>query len=104
MSNGWHRTEQYLIMAAQLTILCVCPIPLVEYSWRDNYLDKDGSQVLEQQFLSDYIFAFMLTRLYFLFKAGFNYSMLADPFSKKTCIHQYGFYPNTWFILKTKMQ
>lgn len=45
----------------------------------------------------------MFLRIFFFFKGKFNYSHYADPYSKRLC-KQYGFYPNTFFLFKSKMQ
>lgn len=45
----------------------------------------------------------MFIRIFFIFKSAFNYSIYANPYSKRVCKDN-GFYPTTWFIFKGYMQ
>ena len=50
-------------------------------------------------FLSDYFFAFMFCRFFFLMRTIFNHSIYTDAFFKKLC-REYGFNPGVRFTLK----
>ena len=82
----------------------VSPIPYteVQFSETDNGIDsryKEGQEVISVQYLSDYLSAFMIIRIYFFYKCYVNYSNYRDPFSKMIC-KEHNFYPGCFFILK----
>jgi hypothetical protein len=59
---------------------------------------KDAPWVVPT-FLSDYFFAIMFLRIFFLIRTIFNHSIYTDAFFKKLC-REYGFNPGVRFTLK----
>ena len=80
-------------------MLMISPIPGLDYQF--NIYSVQTGELKHIQYLSDYICMFMFIRLYFIFKARFNYSKYRDAFSKKIC-KELKFYPSNWFIFKVK--
>lgn len=63
----------------EFLVMMVCPIP-----YCDGYVTVYGRENKEVTYLvSELIFAFMFLRLYFVFRAIFNYSIYNDAYSKK---------------------
>lgn len=52
--------------------------------------------------LSDFLFAFMFLRLFFLLRTSFNYSIYTDAVSRKIC-RSYGFTSDLKFAIKCKL-
>jgi hypothetical protein len=81
----------------ELLILCIFPIPY--YDW---YFTIEAKDVVCTYIYSELIIVIMLLRLYFVFRALFNYSIFNDAYSKKLC-NQYGFYPTYDFTFRCYM-
>jgi hypothetical protein len=81
----------------ELLILCIFPIPY--YDW---YFIIEAKDVICTYIYSELIIVIMLLRLYFVFRALFNYSIFNDAYSKKLC-NQYGFYPTYDFTFRCYM-
>ena len=83
----------------------VSPIPNFDKVFLETFVDRksaDGQEIIDSvQYFSDFISAFMIIRLFFVFKCIFNYSKYRDPFSKTIC-KEHNFFPSNWFILKVK--
>lgn len=77
-----------------------------EVKFRETFIVIDGASqgatfTDSVQYLSDYLSAFMVARIYFFYKDRFNNSRYRDPFSKQIC-KEHNFYTSNWFILKVK--
>lgn len=91
-----------------MLILFVSPIPFYDYKFTETYVkinatDDNPKTIDSIQYLSDYLSAFMVFRLYFIVNSSFNYSTYRDPFSKIICKDN-NFYPSNWFIFKTQSE
>ena len=91
----------------EVMLLLMCPLPWFEYYVEFPYVlsaKNNRTGVLEniviKQFLSDFIMCFMFFRIFFGFRAIFNYSIYSDAYSRKVCKY-YDFYPGFRFILKS---
>lgn len=75
----------------EVLILLLCPIPYWDFYvsidyYRGKTLGTDIDQgITINQLFSDYILCFMFLRLFFLFRAMFNYSIYSDAYSRKVC-------------------
>lgn len=83
----------------EFLILLVFPYPFFEKNLSINYINEDDTSLRHHLFFSDYLLAFMFTRLFFLFRCRFNYSIYTDAYAKKLC-REHGFYPGFRFIFK----
>lgn len=99
---GFDRRRCSKMVAIDLLVLLVCPVPMFETIISHVYkIDKAPEDtIVVHQWLSDYILCFMLFRMYFVVRAGFNYNYLSDAYSKRLC-RMHNFYPGFRFILKS---
>jgi len=80
--------------------LIICPIPYYDFIIMINAPSLDRMSTIKIYYLlSDFILAFMFARVFFLMRAGFNYSMFMDVYSKKLC-KAFGFTANVRFAYK----
>lgn len=61
-------------------------------STKDNYVDVN-------YFLSDFLFAFMFMRFYYLIRTLMNFSVYSELYSKRVC-YKYKFEASTSFCVK----
>lgn len=84
-------TKTFLI---EILILLISPIPF--YDW---YIPIRAKSYHVVYFVSEFLFAFMFLRIFFLVRAVFNYSVYTNAHSKKLC-QTYGFSAGVRFTLK----
>ena len=65
----------------EMFMLMLCPIPY--YDWYVVFFAKKG--IIVNYLASDFILAAMWSRIYFIVRAIFNYSIYTDAYSKKLC-------------------
>lgn len=86
----------------ELSILLIHNIPNVEYEFTFYIIDMLNTKSIEIPViyrLSDFIFAFMFMRVYFLIRTFFTFTIYADLHSKKVCA-KYGVEADTAFYVK----
>jgi hypothetical protein len=87
----------------EFTILAIHPIPYYEYFFDINIIDMMGTKknTMPVRYLvcSDFMFALMCMRVYFLVRTLMNFTVYADLYSKRICA-KYGFEQDTSFALK----
>lgn len=82
----------------EMFILMLVPIPFV-----DKYIEMTcRSNVKVVYLFSDFMFACMWMRLYFLVRTLFNFSIYRDPLSKKLC-QAYGFKGGITYAIKCNL-
>jgi len=92
----------------EISILLIHNMPYVEQEYTFYIIDMLNTKsvlIPVTYMLSDFIFAFMFLRIYFLIRTFFTFTIYADLYSKKVCA-KYGFEANTSFYIKalfTKM-
>jgi hypothetical protein len=87
---------------AEVIVIAVHPFPYIEKLYIVPTLDMMDTKSVYldiEYLLSDFLFAFMFLRVYFLIRTCMNYSVYNELFSRKIC-HQYGFDGNTSFCIK----
>lgn len=87
----------------EFTILAIHPIPYYEYPFKIDIIDMMGSKKeafpVTYLLCSDFFFAGMCMRVYFLVRTMMNFSVYAELYSKRICV-KYGFEQDTSFCLK----
>ena len=81
----------------EVLILCIFPIPYMDW-----YFSIEAKDLTCNYVYSELVIVAMLARLFFVFRAVFNYSVFSDAYSKKLC-NQYGFYPTYDFTFRCYM-
>mmetsp|Transcript_9092 Transcript_9092/g.6847 ORF Transcript_9092/g.6847 Transcript_9092/m.6847 type:complete len:211 (-) Transcript_9092:829-1461(-) len=82
--------------------LAIFPYPGVERLYTFEIIDMLGSKssyLAVDYYLSDFLFAFMFLRIYFLVRTLFNFTIYTDLYSKKVCV-KHGFEASTYFYVK----
>jgi hypothetical protein len=64
-----------------------------------DFLGTKSNYVPVKYFLSDFLFAFMFLRFYFVIRTLLNFCIFSDLFSKRTCA-KFGFEAGTSFYVK----
>lgn len=86
----------------EFCILALHPPPNYEVEYTYEIIDMLGtkSKLMPVRYkLSDFLFAFMFMRIYFLIRTFFNFTIYADLYSKRVCA-KYGFEGSTSFYVK----
>jgi hypothetical protein len=86
----------------EFTILAVHPLPYMDVEYDIPILDMLGQKkqrFIVKYMLSDFIFAFMFLRVYFVIRTLMNFCPYSEMYSKRICA-KYGFEPTTSFCLK----
>jgi hypothetical protein len=90
----------------EFTILAIHPIPYYEYAFKIDIIDMMGTKKETNPctylLCSDFLFAAMCMRIYFLVRTMMNFSVFAELYSKRICV-KYGFEQDTSFCLKAMM-
>lgn len=89
----------------EIIVLCIHPFPYLEeeYTFKIiNMLGSKDSLVDVKYLLSDFLFAFMFLRFYFLLRTITNFSIYSELNSQRICQNN-GFYSNTSFCLKANI-
>ncbi|CDW74107.1 small-conductance calcium-activated potassium channel protein [Stylonychia lemnae] len=90
----------------EIIILCVHPFPYLEeeYTFQIiNMFNEKDRFVGVNYLLSDFLFAFMFLRFYFLLRTITNFSTYSDLSSQRIC-NSNGFTSNMSFVLKANIQ
>ena len=90
----------------EVAILVVHPLPYVEEIYSFKILNMLGSkdQLVDVNYLlSDFLFAFMFLRFYFVLRTIMNFSIYSDLNSQRICKNN-GFESNTAFCLKANIR
>jgi hypothetical protein len=88
--------------AFEFTLLIIHPIPKYEANYEFMIIDMLSTKsklVPVQYMLSDFLFAFMFLRIYFLVRTLLNFSLYSDLYSKRIC-SKFGVEANTSFYVK----
>ncbi len=86
----------------EFCILVIHPLPGVEQEYTFEIIDmmSSKSKYLKVQYkLSDFLFALMFIRLYFLVRTLLNFTIYSDLYSKRVC-SKYGFEASVSFYVK----
>ena len=86
----------------ELCLLAIHPFPYFEHDYITYILDMmmtKGAYVPTTFMLSDFLFAFMTLRVYFVIKSFLNMSLYSEIYSQKIC-KRYGIEANTAFYIK----
>jgi len=86
----------------EFTTLAIHPLPNYDAEYIFDIIDMLGSKsklVAVKYNLSDFLFAFMFMRIYFLIRTLLNFSIFSDLYSKRVCA-KYGFEASTSFYVK----
>jgi hypothetical protein len=98
--NTWEFYFEFIILA-------IHPIPYYEYSFNIDIIDMMGTKKetnpVTYLLCSDFLFAAMCLRVYFLVRTMMNFSIYAELYSKRICV-KYGFEQDTSFCLKASIQ
>jgi len=98
--NERHSYNKFFTMnyLGEMLILMLVPIPFV-----DKYVEMTCRGNIKVVYLmSDFLFACMWLRLYFLIQTIFNFSIYRDPLSKKLC-QAYGFKGGIFYAIKCNL-
>jgi hypothetical protein len=90
----------------EVVILCVHPFPYIEEEYKFKIVNMFGDKSKMEDvsyLLSDFLFAFMFLRFYFLLRTVTNFSVFSDLSSQKIC-QSNGFTSNMSFVLKANIQ
>ena len=90
----------------EVVILVIHPLPYVEEVYTFKILDMLGSKANlhdVQYLLSDFLFAFMFLRFYFVLRTITNFSIYSDLGSQRICKNN-GFESNTALCLKASIR
>jgi len=86
----------------EFTILVVFPIPYYEKQIDVPVLDMLGDKkdnVIVRYMLSDFLFAFMFLRVYYVIRTLMNFCPYSEMYAKRICA-KYGFESSTSFCIK----
>mmetsp|Transcript_17377 Transcript_17377/g.12417 ORF Transcript_17377/g.12417 Transcript_17377/m.12417 type:complete len:197 (+) Transcript_17377:245-835(+) len=86
----------------EMLILCLHPIPYLDFVFSIRCVDitsANSTYIHVPYTLGQILLACMFARLYFCFRAIFNYSMFTDLYAKRLC-ESYGFTANVRFAMK----
>ena len=86
----------------ELLVLAVHPLPYVEHQYTNkilNMLSTKDTYVVVNYMLSDFLFAFMFFRFYFLVRTMMNFSVYSEMYAKRICA-KHKFEGSTFFCLK----
>lgn len=86
-------------------ILVIHPLPYIEEEFTFKIINmphKKNELVDVKYMLSDFLFAFMFLRFYFVIRTITSFSLFSELDSKKVC-KRFGFESDSSFILKASM-
>lgn len=69
-------------------VLAIHPMPYIEQQYTNHILNMLGSKdkyVEVNYMLSDFLFAFMFLRFYYIVRTLMNFSVYSDLYSKRVC-------------------
>lgn len=90
----------------EICLLIIHPFPYVEEEYTFKILNMLGAkdQMVDVKYmLSDFLFAFMFLRCYFLLRTITNFSIYSELNSRRICSNN-GFKVNASFVLKANIQ
>ena len=86
----------------EFLILVIHPLPYVEYEYPNKIINMLGAKdqlVVVNYMLSDFLFAWMFMRFYFLIRTLMNFNVYSELYSKRICA-KYKFEADTSFCIK----
>lgn len=98
------KASSYGSFGFNILLLIVSPIPgMAEYvKIEDVHYVGENNMIGDTYYLEDFLTAFMLLRLWFLFQRRYNNSIYREPHTKNLCL-RHNFYPHNWFIMKVNL-
>jgi len=99
-NEGGHSHQKLITwpFIIELLVLMVVPVP-----YFDAYIELTCRKNVKVVYLlSEFLFALMWLRVFFLVRTGFNYSVFRDPLSKKVC-QSYGVKSDIFHALKCRL-